>query len=326
MLYLDRPLLVLALAPVWVGRFGYSDLKEAAFSGAAALWELDGFSWSGGLVAELCGVAEQAESGFVLSSMRSDVWFGDRVGAAAEVESGLGCSLGGHAVAWLGFEAGVACSCGASVLLWWGTRKQLSWGEPLDDAHGSAAEWAPRKGHGRLGCVGGVFSSAPIDPGAKQAEAERQQLRSLSVGEEAEVADADEAAWEQVQQEAAEELVCRQAHDALPVVVRGVPPAEADLTFSEGDQPAVGDADAMGIRAQVAQRVLRAAEGPLGVDDPVVTEQDSEPGGEAAWLGKRCEVTMELELAFVERCLQAGEKLAPEDASEHLHRQEEGTT
>jgi hypothetical protein len=24
------------------GRFGYSNLKEAAFSGAAALWELDG--------------------------------------------------------------------------------------------------------------------------------------------------------------------------------------------------------------------------------------------------------------------------------------------
>ena len=42
MLYLDRPLLALAVAQVWVGRFGYSDLKEAAFSGAAALWDLDG--------------------------------------------------------------------------------------------------------------------------------------------------------------------------------------------------------------------------------------------------------------------------------------------
>ena len=66
------------------GRFGYSDLKEAAFSGAAALWELDGISWSGGLVAELWGVAEQAESGFGLSSLRSAVWLGDHVGAAAE--------------------------------------------------------------------------------------------------------------------------------------------------------------------------------------------------------------------------------------------------
>jgi len=40
-LYLDRPLLALAVAQVWVGRFGYSDLKEAAVCVAAALWELD---------------------------------------------------------------------------------------------------------------------------------------------------------------------------------------------------------------------------------------------------------------------------------------------
>jgi hypothetical protein len=30
------------MAQVCVGRFGYSDLKEAVFSGAAVLWELDG--------------------------------------------------------------------------------------------------------------------------------------------------------------------------------------------------------------------------------------------------------------------------------------------
>jgi len=147
----------------------------------------------------------------------------------------------------------------------------------------------------------------------------------LAVGEEAEVADADEAAWEQVQQEAAEELVGGQAHDAPPVAMSGVSPAEADLAVSEADQPAVGDADAMGIRAEIAQRVLGSAEGPLGVDDPVVTEQDSEPGGEAAWLGKRCEVAVELELAFVERSPKPGEELAPEDTAEHLDRQEERT-
>ncbi len=107
-------------------------------------------------------------------------------------------------------------------------------------------------------------------------------------------------------------------------VVRGVRPAEADLTVREEDQTAVGYADAMGVRAEIALRMSRAAEGPLGVDDPVVTEQVSEPGGEAAWLVKRGKGAVELELAFVERCLQAGEELAAEDAFEHLHRQEEG--
>jgi hypothetical protein len=201
----------------------------------------------------------------------------------------------------------------------------LNGSEPLDDAHGSAAERAPGKGDGWLGFVAGVFSSVPIGRATKQFEAERQQLGSLADCEEAEVADADEAAWHEAQQEAAEELVSRQAHDALPVVVRGVSPAEADLDICEGDQPAVRDADAMGVSAEIAERVLGSAEGTLGVDDPVVTEQDSEPCREAAWFGNRGEVAVELDPAFAERGLLAGDELAAEDASEHLDWQEERT-
>ena len=72
--------------------------------------------------------------------------------------------------------------------------------------------------------------------------------------------------------------------------------------------------------------MFESAEGPFGVDNPVVKEQDFEPCGEAARLKERCEVAVELELAFAERCLEAGEELAAEDASEHLHRQEEGAS
>ena len=53
----------------------------------------------------------------------------------------------------------------------------------------------------------------------EQAEAERQQHGALPVGEEAEVADADEAWREQMQQESPEELVDREAHDALLVAM-----------------------------------------------------------------------------------------------------------
>ena len=159
----------------------------------------------------------------------------------------------------------------------------------------------------------------------EQTEAERQQGGTLAVGEEAEVADADEAAWQQVQQEAAQELIGGQAHDALPVAVGGVSPAEADLAVGEGDQPAVGDADAVGVGAEIAQGMFRSAEGTLGVDHPVVTEEDSEPGSEAAWLSEGCEVAMELELAFTEGGLETSDELAAEDASEHLDGKEEGT-
>ena len=47
-----------------------------------------------------------------------------------------------------------------------------------------------------VGLVGGDFSSGPIGLTAEQAEAERQEPGSLAVAEEAEVADADEAAWQ----------------------------------------------------------------------------------------------------------------------------------
>ena len=147
----------------------------------------------------------------------------------------------------------------------------------------------------------------------------------MTVGEEAEVADADEAWWEQMDQEAAQELVDWQAHDTLLVAMGGVSPAEADLAVGEGDQPAVGDAHPMGISAEIAQGMFRSAEGPLGVDDPVVTEQDSEPRGEAAWLSERCEMAVELELAFAECGVEARDELPAKDASEHLDRKEEGT-
>ena len=42
-------------------------------------------------------------------------------------------------------------------------------------------------------------------------EAEREQRSTSPVGEESEVADAHEAAWQQVEQEAAQELVDRQS-------------------------------------------------------------------------------------------------------------------
>jgi len=147
----------------------------------------------------------------------------------------------------------------------------------------------------------------------------------LTVGEEAEVADADEAWWEQMEQEAAQELVDRQAHDTLLIAMGGVSPAEVDLAVGEADQPAVGDAYPMGISVEIAQGMFRSAEGPLGVDDPVVTEQDSEPRGEAAWLSEGCEMAVELELAFAECGVEARDELPAENASEHLDRKEEGT-
>jgi hypothetical protein len=72
--------------------------------------------------------------------------------------------------------------------------------------------------------------------------------------------------------------------------------------------------------------VLRSAEGWLGIDNPVVAEQGSEPCGEASWLRKWREVTVELELVLVEGGLQSGDEFTAKDAAEHLDRQQAGGT
>ncbi len=90
-----------------------------------------------------------------------------------------------------------------------------------------------------------------------------------------------------MQQEAAQELIDRQSHEPLLVAVSGVAPAEGDVALGESNQPAVGNGDAMGVGAEIAQHMFRPAERPLGVDDPVVTEQYPQPRGEGARFRKR---------------------------------------
>jgi len=71
--------------------------------------------------------------------------------------------------------------------------------------------------------------------------------------------------------------------------------------------------------------MFRSAKGPLGVDDPVVAEEQPQPGSEGARLGQRHEVAVELERASVEGAAQSGDELAAEDPAEYGDGQEEGT-
>src|SRR5439155_13450355 len=100
-----------------------------------------------------------------------------------------------------------------------------------------------------------------------------KQFRAPPVCEETEVANAHEAARQEMRQEATQELIDRQSHDPLAIVVSGISPSESNAAVSEGKQSVVGDGDAMGVGAEIAQHVFWAAEGRLGVDDPILAEQ-----------------------------------------------------
>jgi len=98
--------------------------------------------------------------------------------------------------------------------------------ESFDDGHRSAAlGTAPqrvrdRSGRG-VGFFGGVAWRATKQRGSKAVAA--------SVGEEAEVANANKTLGEQVKQEATEELIARQSHQLLSIVGGRVPPAKGNL-------------------------------------------------------------------------------------------------
>ena len=93
----------------------------------------------------------------------------------------------------------------------------------------------------------------------------------------------------------------------------------------ESNESAVGDADTMGVRTEIVEDVLWSAEGPFGVDDPVVAEQHPQPGSEGARLGQRQQASVELEFPSLKGVAKSGDELAAEDAAEHADGKEEGT-
>ena len=56
---------------------------------------------------------------------------------------------------------------------------------------------------------------------------------------EPEVADADESRRQHMQQESAQELIYRQRHQTLLVVVSGIAPAKSNHAIGKGDEPMV---------------------------------------------------------------------------------------
>ena len=100
-------------------------------------------------------------------------------------------------------------SCGAPAEMWRRSEETLRGGDALDKVHGSAAKrtlpqrvnWQRRRGGARCWRMGLL----------EQARTEWKEFCSPPVSKKSEVADAHEAAWQQVEKEAAQELFDRQS-------------------------------------------------------------------------------------------------------------------
>jgi hypothetical protein len=204
-------------------------------------------------------------------------------------------------------------------------KQELSRREPFGNAHGSTAHWAVPEWMSFI-CGPRCRRSGVLLWAAEQLKAERQEYGAIPVSEKSEVAYAHEARRQNMEQEAAQKLCDSQSHKPLLVAVGGIFPAKCDVAFRECDQPGVGDGDAMGVCAEIAQYMFRSSEGPLGVNDPVVAEQYSQPCGEGARMSQRQKFAVKLKLTSTECVAKPGNEVAAEYAAEHADGKEEGAT
>ena len=116
-----------------------------------------------------------------------------------------------------------------------------------------------------------------------------ERSTASTVGEDAEVADTNQAFGQNVKKESAQELMGGNGHDLLFAAMSIVSPTERDALVLEGYEPMVGDGDAMGVAGQIVENVFGAAEGRLGVDDPVLLAEFPEQVTECARRGKLLE-------------------------------------
>ena len=142
---------------------------------------------------------------------------------------------------------------------------------------------APHCGHGHTSPVVDVSPAVPrLVDGWRDGPASRtrqgEARGATGVGEKAGLADADEAARQDVLDEAAEKLHGRERHRAPLVAVGVVLPPKRDVLAVEGEQAVIADRDAMGVAPEVPQDGGGAAEGRLRIDDPVGLEERVDEG------------------------------------------------
>src|SRR6516165_6081622 len=130
--------------------------------------------------------------------------------------------------------------------------------------------------------------------------------------------------WQNVEQEAPDELLGAERHCAIPrlpvAAVVLVPEGHAALV--ESNEPAVCDGDAMSVAGEIGKYRFRPGEGRLGVDKPVLALERREMRREGLTTTEVFDLAKEREAACR---MGAGERLQeepPEQAGKHSHRQQ----
>ena len=107
---------------------------------------------------------------------------------------------------------------------------------------------------------------------SKQKATELKQWSTLPVGEPSEISNSGKTLGQDMLHEPPKELGAIECDGALLVVIHIILPTEANVGFGDGNNPMVGDGDAMGIASQVLKNVVWPAKRWFRIYDPILLE------------------------------------------------------
>lgn len=111
-------------------------------------------------------------------------------------------------------------------------------------------------------------------------------MAALAIGQQSELAEALEAARENMQQEATNELVSFESHGSLLMAMGIVFPAKSNVAVFKSEQAVIGDGDAVGVAPEISQDLFWSTEGRLGIDPPLARPETGDQSLEGEWLGQ----------------------------------------
>jgi len=173
-------------------------------------------------------------------------------------------------------------------------------------------------GSAGFGIVGNRYRA-----GGEQGAALVQFFSADPVGEEAEVADADQAGRQHVDKEATDELDRIEGHGLGAGVVGVVFPVEADVAVFHRSKAVVGDGHSVGIASQILEHASWSTEGRLDVNDPFELRGCLAQGLERGRLGQIAKLAGEVKPTFAKSPSQREKEEFAEQAAEDFIRKEE---
>ena len=150
----------------------------------------------------------------------------------------------------------------------------------------------------------------------EQATAGGDVVSGVAVGQPSEVADADKATRQDVEQKAAEELDGVEGKGLFHSPVAVVFPGKRDAAVFELQQAVIGDGHTVGVAAEILDDLGGAAEGPFGVDDPASIRGGVQPAAEGLGIGEPGQIAKEAELPLLEGLKQSVSEEMPEAGAE----------